>query len=152
MLLIFPHWTPLEQLETMRTCDKGLATMLRVLGFPYLQIKRLLGFGLLFSWFQTCLCFQKIFVTYYQNSISCFLIDNSYPSFCKCYLTNRHHFSILICTKYNKTWSTKTKTTKLCGRRLSKTLQLSIFQILRYENHILKDDSIPFLIFFEAFW
>ena len=41
--------------------------------FPYLEIKRFLGF-LVFD-FKSLLYFQKIFVTYYQFPLSCLLID-----------------------------------------------------------------------------
>ena len=41
--------------------------------FPCLKIERFIGF-------KDVLCFQNIFGTYYQNSISCFLIDVKFIS------------------------------------------------------------------------
>ena len=50
-------------------------------GIPLLENKKgflVFGFGFLVS--KNVLCFQNIFVTYYQMSISCFLIDMKYIS------------------------------------------------------------------------
>ena len=114
---------------------------------PFLENRK----GFLVS--KNVLCFQRIFGTYYQMSISWFLIDMKFISkLLLILLMEKYHFSILIFTKYdrNDVLENKLKKQRIRlsrNRTFFKSPSSQIWKII-----FSQDAPTYFLIFVEVFW
>ena len=128
-------------------------------GFPYLKIKTFSW--RLVSWFQKCFMFQNIFGTYYQISISCFLIDMEFISkLLEMFLWKSYHFPILIFTILYNEYILIFRKNETIGTRNTKTVSIPFKHFEHVGVSRFSDmtktifvKAFPyFLVFVDVFW